>query len=90
MRERGPKAYEERSSLIFSPRNLARIIRNHRNGWRSGRFDFVPLYDRGGTVSLSASADGPIGTLAAIELKQRRGEEVPQELIDDLNRGGAP
>jgi hypothetical protein len=86
------REYEEASIPFLGALNIARHIRNRRNGWRSARFDMVPLYDRGGPISISPSADGPITTLARIELNERRGRPLDEGLDhpDQLNTPGAP
>lgn len=67
---------------------------NGNNGhgrWLRDRLSFVPLYDRGGPVSLSPSADGPIGTLARIELNARRGRPLDFGLEpNQLNQQDSP
>lgn len=91
----GSPEYEESSIPVLGALNLARHIRNRRNGWRhSSGLEFIPLYDHTwpGTVSLSPSADGPIATLARIELNERRGRPLTEGLEDpdQLNKAGAP
>lgn len=90
--ERDPKKYEGASVAILGVLNIARHIRNRRNGWRYGRLDFIPLLDRPALVSLSPSADGPIGTLARIELNARDGRLLDEGLDhpNQLNQPGAP
>ena len=55
------------------------------------RLSFWPLLDRGGSISVSGSAGGPIGTLARIELNELDGLPPGDGLPEDaLQQPGAP
>lgn len=79
----------------FSVSGLARALnkwrQDRRDGWRQDYLSFQPLHDRPSPLSLSASADGPIGTIVRIEINARNG--LPHEdglPPDPLNEPGAP
>lgn len=81
-------------SKLLSFKGIARAIkqvRHGRSGWKLDLLSFRPLHDRGGPVALSAGADGPIGTLARIELNHQEGRPPEDGLPPDaLNQPGAP
>jgi hypothetical protein len=59
--------------------------------WWPDYLSFRPLYDRGGPISVTPSADGPIGTLARIELNIREGKDPGDGLPPDpLNDPESP
>ena len=85
--------YEEGTVPILGALNIARHIRNYRNGWRFEPIGgFEPLLDTHSprTLTLAPSADGPIGTLARIELNSRQGRSLDEGLTHSLNDPEAP
>jgi hypothetical protein len=87
---------------LLSPRRLLAKIKEIKDNFAEEWEDFrqesynvrngMPYLDRGGPVSLSPSADGPLSTLARIELNARSGRPLEEGLDhpDQLNQRGAP
>lgn len=83
--------YEEPSIPVLGALNIARHIRNRRRGWKLDLLSFRPLHDRPSPISTTASATGPIGTLARIEMNARAGRPLEDGLPPDaLNQPNAP
>jgi hypothetical protein len=54
--------------------NILKLFRRSgRSEWKRDTLSFRPLHDRSGRLTVASSADGPIATLARIEMNAEDG-----------------
>jgi hypothetical protein len=66
---------------------VATASMNGHGRWLPDFLSFRPLLDRGGPISISADADGPIATLARIDRNVREGRVGKHGLPEDTTLG---